>query len=124
VRIQKKPEVGRGLLKLVGWRRQYNRGDKTKNKNKNWRGRTFFRVIASAVQKLAVRSKALCTGYCGELSALSHLLSVFSFPISCPEGAVGRGGVIATPAAVSLVSRCHNRTVETIYRPPLMMAVL
>ena len=55
------------------------------------------------MQKLAARSNALCTGYCDELGALSHLLSAFSFPFSCPEGAVGRGGVIATPAAVLLL---------------------
>lgn len=83
----------------------------------------FLRVIASAMQKLVARSNALCTGYCGESGALSPL-SAFSFPFLVPEGAVGRDGVIVTPAAVSLVSRCHNRTVQTIYRPPFIMAVL
>lgn len=67
---------GLAYCKLVGWRRQCSRGDKDEEK-KNWRGRTFFRVIASAMQKL---------GYCGELGALSHL-SVFSlFPFLVPKG--------------------------------------
>lgn len=63
------------------------------------------------MQKLVVRSNALRTGYCGMLGALSYPLSAFPFPFSCSEGAEGRGGVIVTPAAVSLVSRCQNRTV-------------
>jgi hypothetical protein len=96
----------------------------TIRKKKIGRGRTFFRVIASAMQKLVARSNSLCTGYCGELGALSHPLSAFPFPFSCPDGAVGRGGVIVTPAAVSLASRCHNHMIQTIYRPPFMMAVL
>jgi hypothetical protein len=48
--------------------------------------------------------------------ARSLTLSVLSlFPFLVPKGAVGRGGVIVTPAAVSLVSRCHNRTEQAIY---------